>query len=529
MSKPGFCDSLYIMNSQKINIPKEVLDILAQLKAHNFEAYAVGGCVRDILLGQNPKDWDVTTNATPEEIQKIFSNNFYENKFGTVGVITGSEVDPLTPSSSEASNLKVVEVTTYRIDGEYTDMRHPDEVKFAKTLEEDLSRRDFTCNAMAIKVQSSKFKVESKNSEEEDYKIIDLFGGREDLENKIIRAVGDPEKRFKEDALRMMRAVRFVAQFSKNKIRWSIEEKTAEAIKKNCKLIEAVSKERIRDELLKLISGSRPDYGIEMMRQLGLLKYVLPEVDSSYGVGQNKHHKYDVYEHLVKSLAYAADKNYSQDVRLAALLHDIGKPDTKHGDGLNSTFYNHEVVGANISENILSRLKFSNKQIEKVVTLVRYHLFYYNVDEVTESSVRRLVKNVGPENMDELIELRTCDRIGSGVPKAEPYKLRHFKYIIEKVSRDPISAKMLALKGDELMKILKSSPGPKIGQILNILLDEVLDDPSRNTKQNLEFRSKELGKLQDEELQELNKKAEEKNQEVQTKVEDTTKKKYWVT
>ena len=510
---------------QKIILPKEVLDILAQLKSNNFEAYAVGGCVRDILRGVEPKDWDITTNATPEEIQKIFPNNFYENKFGTVGVITGSQEE----------SLKIVEVTTYRIDGEYSDARHPDEVKFAKTLEEDLSRRDFTCNAMALSLEVHSLKHEAQEDlnglklQDSSFKVVDLFGGKEDLENKIIRAVGDSEKRFKEDALRMMRAVRFVAQFSKNKIQWSIEEKTAEAIKKNSKLIKAVSKERIRDELLKLISGSRPDYGIEMMRQLGLLKYVLPEVDSSHGVGQNKHHKYDVYEHLVKSLAYAADKNYSQDVRLAALLHDIGKPDTKHGDGLNSTFYNHEVVGANIAEDILIRLKFSNKQIDKVVTLVRYHLFYYNVDEVTESSVRRLVKNVGSENMDELIELRTCDRIGSGVPKAEPYKLRHFKYIIEKVSRDPVSAKMLALKGDELIGILKSSPGPKIGQILNILLDEVLDDPLRNNKEYLSKRATELGILSDSDLKKKNEEAESKKQEVQMKIEDTTKQKYWVT
>lgn len=508
MSKPNFRGSLYNMKNKEIQIPSEVLNILNALNSTGFEAYAVGGCVRDILLGQKPKDWDVTTNAAPEEIQKIFPKNFYENKFGTVGVITDSQEE----------NLKVVEVTTYRIDGEYTDMRHPDEVKFAKTLSEDLSRRDFTVNAMALEIKDGK----------DDFEIIDLFEGKKDLENRIIRAVSEAEKRFKEDALRMMRAVRFVAQFSRERSQWQIEEKTAEAIRKNNELIEAISKERIRDELLKLISAAKPDFGIETMRQLGLLNYVLPEVDSSYGVGQNKHHKYDVYEHLLKSLAYAADKNYSQDVRLAALLHDIGKPDTKHGEGPNSTFYNHEVVGAEIAEDILNRLKFSNKQIEKIVTLVRFHLFYYNVDEVTESSVRRLVKKVGPENMEELIELRTCDRIGSGVPKAEPYKLRHLKYIIEKVSRDPISAKMLALKGDELMKIINVAPGPKVGKILNILLDEVLDDPSRNTKEYLIGLAMSLGKLSDKELDKKSEEAEKKKQEVQMKIEDTTKQKYWV-
>lgn len=520
------------MNIDKVVIPREVLEILERLKKgglpampagrqagrQGFEAFAVGGCVRDILLGREPKDWDVTTNAKPEEIQKIFPENFYENKFGTVGVITGSEKE----------NLKVVEVTTYRIDGEYGDMRHPDEVQFAKTLEEDLARRDFTVNAMALKCDTNIRIHANETNNTNKYEIIDLFGGQEDLKNRIIRAVGNPEQRFREDALRMMRAVRFASQLSESGTAWEIEENTAKAIKDNDKLLKAISEERIRDEFLKLLDSASPDYGIETMRQLGLLKYVLPELDSAYGVGQNKHHIYDVYEHSLKSLAYAAKKNYGEDVRLAALLHDIGKPDTKHGEGPNSTFYNHEVVGAKITKKILNRLKFSNKQIDKIYILVRYHLFYYNTDEVTESSVRRLVKNVGPENMEELIELRTCDRIGSGVPKAEPYKLRHLKYIIEKVSRDPISAKMVAVKGEDVMRILNIAPSPKIGQVLTILLDEVLDDPARNSKEYLENRITELGKLNDEELKKLCEKAEKKKEEVQMKIEDMTKKKYWV-
>lgn len=508
------------MNNDKIIIPQEVLDILGKLKAHNFEAYIVGGCVRDILLGTardelvEPKDWDITTNAKPQEIQKIFSQNFYENQFGTVGVITGSQTE----------NLKVVEVTTYRVDGQYSDMRHPDEVKFAKTLEEDLSRRDFTVNAMAMELTSYKLPAIS-------YELIDLFGGQDDLENKIIRAVGEPEKRFQEDALRMMRAVRFLAQFSSGKsavTNWKIEEKTAKAIEKNKKLIEAISKERIRDEFLKIIDSPNPCYGLETMRLLSLLKYILPELNSAYGIGQNKHHIYDVYEHSMRSLAFAAQKNYSQDVKIAALLHDIGKPDTKYGDGPSSTFYNHEVVGAKIAEKILNRLKFPKKQIEKITILVRYHLFYYNVDEVTESSVRRLVRRVSPENMEELIELRTCDRIGSGVPKAEPYKLRHLKYIIDKVSKDPISPKMLSAKGEDVMKILNIPPGPKIGIVLEILLNEVLDDPLRNNKEYLEEKISELGKLTDADLKKLGEKAKNKKEEIQIKIEDTTKKKYWV-
>lgn len=505
------------MKNKGIQIPEEVISILSALEEAGFEAYIVGGCVRDFLFGVKPKDWDVTTSATPDQIQKIFEKSFYENDFGTVGVVTGSE----------ESNLKVIEVTTYRVDGEYSDARHPDRVQFAKTLEEDLSRRDFTVNAMAIKLKTKDLKLKTI-TETENYEMIDLFGGQEDLENKIIRAVGDSEKRFKEDALRMMRAVRFIAQFSNPKSIWKIEDGTAKAIQDNCKLIQKVSQERIRDEFLKLIDSSLPDQGIEMMRELGILEYILPELHGSYGVGQNKHHRYDVYEHSLKSLAYAADQDYTQDVRIAALLHDIGKPDTKHGEGLNSTFYNHEVVGARIAKKILERLKFSTKQIEKITTLVRYHLFYYNVGEVTESSVRRLLKRVGPENIDELIELRTCDRIGSGVPKAEPYKLRHLKYIIDKVSRDPISVKMLALKGDDIIKSLDIAPGPKIGKILNILLDEVLDDPENNTKEWLGQRARELGALAESDLEKLSKKAEEKKEEEQTKIETVSKKKYWV-
>ena len=385
-------------------------------------------------------------------------------------------------------------------------------MQYAKTLEDDLSRRDFTINAMAIELQKTKNKV------------IDIFDGQKDLKKKIIKTVGNPEERFSEDALRMLRAVRFATILN-----FTIEEKTAEAIKKNSIWLEAISKERIRDELLKIIMADKAADGIELLRELGLLKYIVPELLENYGVSQNKHHIYDCYTHALKSLEYTAKKKFNMYVRLAALLHDIAKPKVKAGEGENATFYNHEVVGAKITFQLLNRLKFSKKDVEKITKLVRFHLFYYNVGEVGDSSVRRLVKNVGPENMEELLQVRQADRIGSGVPKAEPYKLRHLKYLIEKVSQDPILPKMLRINGNDLMKILDIKPGPKIGQLLDILLGYVLDDPKKNNKEFLEKEVAKLGKLSDKELEKLAEKSKQEREKVETKRDEMTKQKYWVT
>jgi len=479
-------------------IPKEVKTVLGSLEKAGFEAYIVGGCVRDFLLGKEPKDWDATTNAKPEEIQKVFPDSFYENNFLTVTARTGSKDEKLAE----------IEITTYRLEAKYSDKRHPDEVKYAKKLEDDLARRDFTVNAMAM---------------DEKKKLVDLFGGQKDLDKKIIRTVGNAEERFNEDALRMLRAVRFATTLG-----FTIEDKTAEAIKKNSIWLEAISKERIRDEFVKIIMADNAADGIELLRELGLLKYIVPELLENYGVGQNKHHIYDCYMHAIKALEYTAKKKFNMYVRIASLLHDIAKPRVKVGEGENSTFYNHEIAGARMTFQILNNLKFSKKEVEKITKLVRYHLFYYNVDEVKEASVRRLVKNMGPENMEELLQVRQADRIGSGVPKAEPYKLRHLKYLIDKVSQDPISAKMLKINGNDLMKLLEIKAGPKIGQILNILLGYVLDDPKRNTKEFLENESLKLIKLSDKELENLSEKSKEEKSEVEVEQDEKTKQKYWV-
>lgn len=482
-----------------MKIPKEVEFVISQLKKKGFEAYIVGGCVRDFLRGVEPQDWDVATNAKPEEIGKIFLRSYLDNKFGTVTVLTGSK-NP---------RLKEIEITPYRIDEKYTDKRHPDSIRFAKTIEEDLARRDFTINAIA-----ADWKLE----------IIDPFNGREDLKNKIIRAVGKAKDRFSEDALRTIRAVRLAATLN-----FKIEEKTAKAIKENAPWLQAISKERIRDEFLKIIMTERALDGIELLRQLSLLKYIIPELEEGYKVTQNKHHIYECYEHYLRSLGFAAKRNFNKYVRLAALFHDIGKPRTKRGEGPDATFYGHEVVGAKMTIKILNRLKFSKKDIEKIAKLVRYHLFYYNPDEVGDSSVRRLVRQVGPENMEELLEVRMADRIGSGVPKAEPYKLRHLRYLIEKVSQDPISVKMLKVKGTDAIKILKIQPGPKVGQILDILLSYVLEEPKKNKKEFLEKEIKKLGGLSDEKLKNLAQKAKKEREKLEMKRDEMTKQKYWVT
>jgi len=484
-----------------MEIPKEVEQIIEKLKERGFEAYAVGGCVRDAMRGVKPSDWDVTTNARPEKIRKIFPKSFYENKFGTVTVQTQSP-DP---------TLKEIEITTFRTEEKYSDMRHPDEIKFAKTIGEDLKRRDFTVNAMALE------------KTEKGWEVFDYFGGEADLKNKIIRAVGNPEERFKEDALRLMRAVRFATTLG-----FQIEPKTFTALQENSGLLNFIAKERIRDEFLKIVASKNAAEGIELLRKTELLKYVLPEVLEGYGVSQNKHHIFEIYEHSLRSLNYAAKENFSPAVRLAAFLHDVGKPRTKNGEGPDSTFYGHEIVGAKMTAQILEKLKFPKKDIEKITKLVRYHLFYYNVDEVGESSVRRLVRQVGPENIEELLEVRMADRIGSGVPKAEPYKLRHLKYLIEKVSQDPISVKMLKVTGNDIMEILKIKPGPKIGMVLDVLLGEVLDDPEKNNEKYLKDKIKELGKLPEEHLRALTDKARESRDKLEMKRDEMTKKKYWV-
>jgi len=477
-----------------MELPQEIKTILNKLDKAGFEAYVVGGCLRDLLIGQKPKDWDITTKAKPEQIQKIFPDSFYQNKFGTVTVKT----------KSKELTLQEIEITTFRTEQKYTDKRHPDKICFTSNLKEDLARRDFTINALALDKKG---------------KIIDLFDGQKDLKKKIIRAVGQPVERFNEDALRMLRAVRLAVELD-----FKIEPKTLKAIQKNAGWLQAMAKERIRDELIRIIMSVEADEGIELLRETGLLKYVIPELEKGVGISQNRHHIYTIYQHSVLSLKSAAQKKYNLEVRLAALFHDIAKPQTKEGEGPEATFYNHDILGAKFAVNILSRLKFPKKTIEKVALLIRNHMFVYDVEEVTEAGVRRLLRRVGLKNIKDLINLRVADRLGSGCPKAVPYKLRHLQYVIEKVSQDPISVKMLKIDGHQVMKILGLEPGPRIGLILESLLAEVLEEPKLNNKEKLSQRVKELNKLSDKELKDKTKKVKEKKEEVDLEI----KGKYWV-
>ena len=539
-------------------IPQPIIEIIQKLETAGFEAFVVGGCVRDLLMGVEPKDWDITTNAKPEEVMKIFPDSFYENKFGTVGVKIKNYKNTKTQNAKQNTNIQntkkqindneyeIVEVTTYRIESKYSDKRRPDKVEFAKTLEEDLSRRDFTINSIALKIPNSKSQISSKSQLPKSIildgvEVIDPYNGIRDLKDKIIRAVGDPNERFSEDALRMMRAVRFAVTLTNRetnykriepnrgpqklaeKTPFSIESKTFEAIKKNAKNLKYIAFERIQDELNKIILSDFAAEGIELLRKLKLLQYIIPELEKGVGVSQNRHHIYTIYEHSILSLKNCPSTKL--EVRLATLFHDIAKPETKRGEGDYSTFYNHDHVGARVAEKILKRLKYSAEIIRKVKLLVDNHMFYYNVDEVGASSVRRLVRKVGLENIDDLIDLRIGDRLGSGVPKAVPYKLRHFRYMVEKVSRDPLSVKMLRVNGNDLMKSLKLEPGPKIGAILDVLLSEVIEKPEKNKKEILLDRAKELTQ---ENLLQLRKMAKEKIEERKEEEDKEIKSRYWV-
>lgn len=479
-----------------MTFPAYITDIMTRLTEAGFEAYVVGGSVRDALMGRQPKDWDITTNARPEQIQAAIPDSKYENAFGTV----------IVPIRAGEEVLAVVEVTTYRSEQGYSDHRRPDEVRFEDKLENDLSRRDFTINALAMGADGA------------DGAVVDLFGGEKDIKKRIIRTVGEPEDRFREDALRMLRAVRLSCQLG-----FAIEGKTERGIQKAAGNIKFIANERIRDELIKILSSDNPAGGIEKLQETKLLHYIIPELEEGIGMAQNHHHTSTVYDHNLASLRHCP--NPSWQVRLASLLHDIGKPRTKKIVDGAATFYNHEMVGAKMVQKILTRLKFSAADTERIVALVRNHMFYYNVDEVTAASVRRLIRKVGEENLADLIDLRVADRLGSGVAKAVPYKLRHLQYMMDKVRHDPVSVKMLALKGDDLMQLLGIGPGPKIGAILDVLLSEVIEDPALNDKALLEKRSRELERL---DLEELRSKAKEVIAEKRTAEDEEMKKDFYV-
>lgn len=503
MQNSQICYNHAMKMAQNSPIPKEVIDVVESLEKAGFQAYLVGGCVRDIFLGKVPKDWDVTTNAKPEDIQKIFTKTVYENIFGTVAVINENENVDLT--------LKSIEVTPYRIETGYSDRRHPDKVLFSDKLEDDLKRRDLTINAIAVSISNGAIKD-----------IVDLYKGFQDIKDKIIRTVGKPADRFSEDALRMMRAIRLSVELG-----FTIDKETFTAIQSYNSLMKDVSMERIRDEFAKIIMSDSPKKGIGMLHETSLLKHFLPELEVGIGVTQKGVHIYDVWEHLLRSLQHAADKEYTLEIRLSALFHDLGKPKTRRfsDESKQYTFYGHEVVGSRETRKILERLKFSRATIEKVYKLTRWHMFFSDTEQITLSAVRRMIVNVGRENIWDLMNVRICDRIGAGRPKEDPYRLRKYKAMIEEALEGPVSVSMLKIDGNRLMEICEMKPGPRIGWILHALFEEVMDDVKLNTAEALEKRAIELNKLSDSALKKIGEAGKERvEEEGEKKVEEIRKK-----
>lgn len=430
-------------------LPEEVKSIINNFKNAGFQIFIVGGAVRDLLMHRVVSDWDFTTNAKPEEILKVIPDGFYDNKFGTVGLET---------------KLGIFEITTMRKEGVYKDRRHPAELGWTDKIGEDLKRRDFTINAMALSDR-----------------LIDPFNGQDDIKSKLIRSVGNADLRLKEDALRLMRAVRIASELN-----FEIEKKTFEAVKTNAALIKEIAGERIRDELFKILASENAFSGIIKLRDAGILQIILPELEACFGIIQEgpKHDRtYDIGEHSLLTLKYTA--SLDPLTRLAALLHDIGKVKTTatSPDG-NVTFYNHDVEGGRLALNIAKRFNLSKKQTDKLYRLIRWHLF--TVDEKqTDSAVRRFIKNTGQENIGEMLALRIGDRLGGGTQKAVSWRMEKFQERIKEVLKKPFSISDLKVNGNDVMKTLNIKPGPKVGEILQKLFEEVLEDSSKNTREYL--------------------------------------------
>ena len=442
----------------RINIPSDVNFIIRTLQDAGYEAYAVGGCVRDSVLGREPNDWDITTSAKPEEVKKLFK----------VTIDTGIQHGTVTVRLHKQS----YEVTTYRIDGEYSDHRRPDGVTFTDELKEDLLRRDFTINAMAASDSDG---------------IVDLYGGMQDLEDKMIRCVGDPDKRFDEDALRIMRAVRFAAQLG-----FDIDAATLEAAKRHVEDLRQVSVERIQVELTKLLVSPHPEK-LLIMYEIGITRIILPEFDRMVETAQNNpYHLYDVGRHTIEVM-----KNVSPEkkIRYAALLHDIGKPECKTTDerGIDH-FKGHAEVGEDIAEKVLRRLRMDNDTIKDVKTLVRWH-DYGIYGQITKKGVRRMISKMGEEYLDRLIEIKKADMAGQSDYRLE-WRTEEFnkftgfcKEIIDEKS--PLKISDLKVGGNDL-KAAGVPEGKELGRVLHRLLDEVLDEPEKNEQGYLIRRALEI-------------------------------------
>jgi tRNA nucleotidyltransferase (CCA-adding enzyme) len=438
-------------------IPNDVLAVCARLHQSGQEAFLVGGAVRDLLLGRDTADYDVATAALPQEVMRIFGRRFAVPtglQHGTVTVITESG--------------RHVEVTTYRGEGAYSDGRRPDEVRFLQRIEDDLARRDFTVNALAYEPRTGTF--------------VDPFGGRADLAARLIRAVGQPLDRLREDGLRAMRAVRLVAQLD-----FAIDAATRAAIPQALDVFRKVSAERVRDELLKLLAAPRPALGLQLMLETGLLSEVVPELLPARGLTQNRFHRYDVLEHTFR--AVEATPSRDPVVRLGALLHDVGKPRaaTPREDAPGEhSFFKHEIIGATMADDIAKRLRLSNRDRERVVNLVAQHMFYYQ-PEWSDGTVLRFLRRVGPENLDDLFALRAGDVAARGMGEDPEREIAELRTRAQAALAQQAALKVtdLAISGRDVMAVLACPPGPHVGQILALLLERVTDRPELNTPEGL--------------------------------------------
>lgn len=446
-------------------IPDYVFSISDRLYRAGFECFLVGGSVRDLLINKNPVDFDLATDAKPEQVLELFPKSISTNiRFGTVIIL----------SSDSLGENHSVEVTTYRSEEDYIDGRWPSKVSFADHISRDLSRRDFTINALAINVQSLK---DGLNND-----VVDLFGGIDDLKNGIIRAVGDPVERFNEDGLRSFRACRLASQLG-----FTIEAETFTAIGKTLTISSNISIERIRDEFVKMLMKSpKPSVGINLLRDARLLDLFLPELLEGIGIKQpEEYHTDDVYDHILATVDAAEDS-----VKLAALFHDIGKPRCAE-DG---HFYKHDAVSADMAREIMKRLKFSNSEINRVTNLVRWHMFVFidwrdgqDSSNWSDAAIRRLIKKVGgEEQIENLFKLRIADAISNPKSSFNPIELNLLEERISVVREQDMALEIsdLNISGDDLIA-LGVKKGPEVGKILNELLEEVIENPSMNNKDQL--------------------------------------------
>ena len=434
-------------------------EVAALFIAKGREVCLVGGAVRDMIRGKKSHDWDLATDAPPEEVTGIFRNAQPRGSVIPTGIRHGT-VTVLYRGQS-------MEITTYRTEAGYTDGRRPDQVHYAARIEEDLSRRDFTMNAIALRLPHGEK--------------VDPFGGEADIKAGIIRCVGDPAERFAEDGLRPLRAVRFAAQLS-----WDIEPATLAAVSGALETSAKVSAERVRDELDKIFAARKPSRALLLMEQTGLLGLFLPELASCRGIDQKGFHRFDVLEHSLLACDYAAEKQYSPDVIIAALLHDIGKPPTRQLDNNGIyTFYQHEAESEKLSRSILGRLRYPNAVIVSVCHLVKEHMFNYT-DEWSDAAVRRFVVRVGENNLERIYQLRRADSYATAaVDPAADYLLPLARRVEKSIGeQNAFSLKDLAVSGKDLIA-MGVKPGKTLGIILNELLETVLDDPEQNTREAL--------------------------------------------